>query len=51
MQYLAIALVWLSFAAFVLAAKMRRKAFTIAFLIAALLAALALSAWGVFRNF
>ncbi len=51
MQYLAIALVWAAFILLVVAAKKRRKYFTIVFLSAAFIAALALTVWGVLRNF
>ena len=51
MQYVAIALVWAAFAALVVAVKRRRRGFTLLFLVAALLAVLALAVWGVLRNF
>ena len=51
MQYLAIALVWAAFVLFIVSAKKQKKGFTIAFLVAMLLALVALYAWGVARNF
>ncbi len=51
MQYLVIALVYSAFLALVLAAKKHSRGFTIAFLITAFLAVLALAVWGVLRNF
>ncbi len=51
MQYVAIALVWAAFGTLVVAAKKRRRGFTLLFVITAFLAAVALSVWGAFRNF
>ena len=51
MQYLAIALVWVAFVLFIISAKKQKKSITIAFLVAMLLALVALYAWGVARNF
>ncbi|MBQ7800499.1 MAG: hypothetical protein IJ370_08390 [Oscillospiraceae bacterium] len=53
MQYVAIALVWAAFVLFLLAAraKKKRRVFALLFVITAVLAAVALAAWGVLRNF